>query len=69
MKESVRKMQEAYEKFEVLKATSLTIGLRDSLEAAAALRQNVTNDKEIIEACNVCPEESQNRKKIFGRSY
>lgn len=65
MKESVRKMQEACDKFQVLKATSLTIGVRGSLEAAAVLRKNVANDKEIIEACNACPDESQNRKKFL----
>lgn len=67
MKESVRKLQEAYEKFDVLKATSLILGLRGSLEAAAALRHNVANDKEIIEACDACPEESQNRKKFLDK--
>lgn len=65
MKESVRKIQEAYEKFDILKNTYPIVGLRGSLEAAAALRHNVTNDKEIIEACNTFPEESQNRKKFL----
>lgn len=65
MKESVRKLQEAYEKFDVLKSTSSILGLRGSLEAAAALRHNVTNDKEIIEACNTCLEESNNRKNFL----
>jgi len=62
MKDLVRKLQEAYEKFDVLKSTSPILGLRGSLEAAAALRHNVTNDKEIIEVCNACPEESKNRR-------
>lgn len=65
MKESGLRLQEAYEKFDVLKATSSILGLRSSLEAAAALRQNVVNDKEIIEACNSYPEESKNRNKFL----
>lgn len=65
MKESIRKITEAYEKFEVLKAMSTSIGVQGSLEAAAALRKNVANDKEIIDACNVSPEESINRKKFL----
>lgn len=62
MKESVRKIQEAYEKFKALKAISPNIGVRGSLEAAASLRHNVSNDNEIVEACNENPEESKNRK-------
>lgn len=62
MKESVRKLQEAYDKFSVLKTTSLILGLRDSLEAAASLRYNVANDADLIEACNASIEESINRK-------
>ena len=65
MKESVRKLQEAYEKFDILKSTSSILGLRGSLEAAAALRHNVANDTDIIKACNSCLEESQNRKKFL----
>lgn len=65
MKESVRKLQEAYEKFDILKSTSSILGLRGSLEAAAALRHNVANDADIIKACNSCLEESQNRKKFL----
>ncbi len=65
MKESVRKLQEAYDKFSVLKATSLIIGLRSSLEAAASLRHNVANDADLIEACNASLEESKNRKNFL----
>lgn len=65
MNESVRKLEEASEKFDVLKASYEILGPRGALEAAAALRHNVTNDTEIIEACNASPEDSENRKKFL----